>query len=112
MYELGSHMVDAVVRLLGKPDRVTPYLYTHGGYGDSFKDNTLAVLEYPRTIATISAGGKPWHSSFSWGTAVSHTSWDNVMSPIVYPFQRSPGECLDCCFRNHAPGCNSDPGYT
>jgi predicted dehydrogenase len=54
MYELGSHMVDAVVRLLGKPDKVTPFLYTHGSHGDSFKDNTLAVLEYPRTIATIS----------------------------------------------------------
>ena len=54
MYELGSHMVDAVVRLLGKPDKVTPFLYTHGSHGDSFKDNTLAVLEYPRAIATIS----------------------------------------------------------
>jgi len=54
MYELGSHMVDAVVRLLGKPDAVTPFLFTHGPHGDSFKDNTLAVLEYPRALATIS----------------------------------------------------------
>lgn len=54
MFELGSHMVDAVVRLLGKPDKVTPFLYTHGSQTDSFKDNTLAVLEYPRTIATVS----------------------------------------------------------
>ena len=54
MYELGSHMVDAIVRLLGKPRKVTPFLYTHGPYADSFKDNTLAVLEYPRAIATIS----------------------------------------------------------
>ncbi len=54
MYELGSHMIDAVVRLLGKPDQVTPFLYTHGPAGDSLKDNTLAVLEYPRAIATVS----------------------------------------------------------
>ena len=55
MYELGSHMVDAIVRLLGKPDKITPFLYTHGPYGDALKDNTLAVLEYPRAIATISS---------------------------------------------------------
>ncbi|MHB0958697.1 MAG: Gfo/Idh/MocA family protein [Pirellulaceae bacterium] len=55
MYELGSHMVDAVVRLLGKPEKVTPFLHTHGPSGDSLKDNTLAVLEYPRAIATISS---------------------------------------------------------
>lgn len=55
MYELGSHMIDAVVRLLGKPVKVTPFLHTHGAYGDSLKDNTLAVLEYPRAIATVSS---------------------------------------------------------
>ncbi len=55
MYELGSHMVEAVVRLLGKPAQVTPFLFTHGPYGDGFKDNTLAVFEYPRAIATISS---------------------------------------------------------
>jgi predicted dehydrogenase len=55
MYELGSHMVDAVVRLLGKPDNVTPFLFTHGKQSDSLKDSTLAVLEYPRAIATISS---------------------------------------------------------
>ena len=55
MYELGSHMIDAVVRLLGKPVKVTPFLHTHGPHGDSLKDNTLAVLEYPRAIATVSS---------------------------------------------------------
>lgn len=54
MFELGSHMVDAVVRLLGKPNAVTPFLYTHGTEKDSLRDNTLAVFEYPRAIATIS----------------------------------------------------------
>jgi predicted dehydrogenase len=54
MYELGSHMVDAIVRLLGRPDKVTPFLHTHGSQVDSLRDNTLAVLEYPRAIATIS----------------------------------------------------------
>lgn len=55
MFELGSHMIDAVVRLLGKPVRVTPFLHTDAGLGDRLKDNTLAVLEYPRAIATVFA---------------------------------------------------------
>jgi predicted dehydrogenase len=55
MFELGSHMIDAIVRLLGKPLEVVPFLYRHGRFEDSFKDNTLAVLEYPRAIATVFA---------------------------------------------------------
>jgi predicted dehydrogenase len=54
MFELGSHMVDAIVRLLGTPDKVTPFLHTHGSQHDALQDNTLAVFEYPRAIATIS----------------------------------------------------------
>ncbi len=55
MFELGSHMIDAIVRLLGKPARITPFLRTDAGPGDTLKDNTLAVLEYPRAIATVAS---------------------------------------------------------
>lgn len=52
MYIFGCHLIDLVVRMLGKPDRVTPYLRQ---IRDDVKvyDNGLAVLEYPRTTATI-----------------------------------------------------------
>ena len=53
MFELGSHLVDATVRLLGKPKNVTPYLRRHGKFDDSFKDNNVAVLEYDRATAVI-----------------------------------------------------------
>jgi predicted dehydrogenase len=53
MYELGSHMIEAVVRLLGKPTKVTPFLFTHGRFNDTFKDNTVAIFEYPRAIASV-----------------------------------------------------------
>ena len=53
MFELGSHLVDATVRLLGKPKAVTPFLRHHGKFEDSLKDNNVAVLEYERANAVL-----------------------------------------------------------
>jgi len=53
LFELGSHCVDAVVRLLGQPRRVTSFLRRDGGYDDRLEDNNLAVLEYPRCMALV-----------------------------------------------------------
>ena len=53
MFELGSHMIEAIVRLLGKPTKVTPFLFTHGRFNDSFIDNSVAIFEYPRAIASV-----------------------------------------------------------
>ena len=55
LFELGSHLIDPVVRLLGRPDKVTPLLKNHGGFNDTLADNTVAVLEYPRALAIISS---------------------------------------------------------
>ncbi len=55
MFELGCHLVDPIVRLLGKPTRIHSTLRTHGQFNDSLKDNTLAVLEYPRALAVMSS---------------------------------------------------------
>lgn len=53
MFEQGAHLIDIVVRLLGRPDSVTPFLRKHGPYNDSLKDNTVAIFEYPKTLAII-----------------------------------------------------------
>lgn len=53
LFELGSHQIDAVVRLLGAPSRVTSFLRRDGGLGDRLQDNNLAVLEYPRALAMV-----------------------------------------------------------
>ncbi len=53
LFELGSHLVDALIRLMGEPLRVTPFLRTHGGHGDSLRDNNLAVFEFPRATGLI-----------------------------------------------------------
>jgi predicted dehydrogenase len=53
MFELGSHLVDATVRLLGKPKAIAPFLRGHGRFADALKDNNVAVLEYERATAVL-----------------------------------------------------------
>ena len=53
MFELGCHLIDAVVAMLGKPDRVSPFARCTLPEQDSLADNMLAVLEYPKTTCTI-----------------------------------------------------------
>jgi len=53
MFELGGHLTDLVVGILGNPSRVTPYAQHADAASDSLVDNALAVLEYPRALATI-----------------------------------------------------------
>lgn len=51
MFELGCHLIDAVVRLLGKPIRVTPHLQRRGN--DDLADNCTAVFEFAKAQAIV-----------------------------------------------------------
>lgn len=53
MFELGCHVIDPVVRLLGRPTKVNAYLKTSGDFGDEIKDNTIAVFDYPKVTAMV-----------------------------------------------------------
>jgi predicted dehydrogenase len=53
MFELGCHLIDAMVAALGKPDRVAPYARRTRPDQDDLADNMLAVFEYPKATATI-----------------------------------------------------------
>ncbi len=53
MYILGSHLVDLVVYMMGKPKKVTSFLKHTGLDGVDFEDNNLAVLEYDKALARI-----------------------------------------------------------
>lgn len=52
MFELGCHLIDSVVAMLGKPEKVTPFL-RRSRSDDTLADNCLAVLEYPQATATV-----------------------------------------------------------
>lgn len=55
MFELGCHVLDPAVRLLGRPVKVTPFLRKHGNFKDNLMDNTVSVLEYPRALVVITS---------------------------------------------------------
>lgn len=53
-FEQGSHLVDIAVRLMGRPEKVTAVLRQDGG-ADGLKDNTAAILEWPRAMGILTA---------------------------------------------------------
>ena len=53
MYELACHLVDTVVTLLGAPTSVQAFGNATRAPQDTFVDNQLAVLSYPKATVTI-----------------------------------------------------------
>ena len=51
MFELGCHLIDSVVKVLGKPQVVTPHI--RRSRPDEVADNMLAVFDYRNATATI-----------------------------------------------------------
>jgi predicted dehydrogenase len=55
MFEQGAHLIDPLVRLLGKPAKITPFLKSHGPYDDKLADDTVAVFEFPKALGVITS---------------------------------------------------------
>ena len=51
MFELGCHLIDAVLTILGKPTAVQAF--STPTQPDGVKDNQVAILQYPKAIALI-----------------------------------------------------------
>jgi len=57
MFELGCHVIDLEVGVLGKPERVTAFPRHTAKIDDGLSDNMLAVLESSKATATVRATG-------------------------------------------------------
>ena len=53
MYDLGGHMLDQVVWILGRPNKVTRFFQHATSETRDVMDNTLGVFEYDGAIATV-----------------------------------------------------------
>jgi predicted dehydrogenase len=53
MYDLAGHMLDQIVWVLGRPEKVTSFLRNDDPVVPGFVDNTLAVLEYECAMACV-----------------------------------------------------------
>ncbi len=85
MFEQGAHLVDIVVRLLGRPRRITPFLRHDGPFDDTLKDNTAAVLEYERTMAVITASVLHPSAGAHRALEIFGTNGSAVVRPIEPP---------------------------
>lgn len=53
MYIFGSHLLDLVIRILGRPKNIHSFYTSTDKSGISMADQGLAVLEYPKAMARI-----------------------------------------------------------
>lgn len=58
MFNLGCHLIDFVVALLGRPTGVTPFLKSTADLPDRIKNNCVAIMEYPHATATLRSCSK------------------------------------------------------
>ena len=93
LFELLCHLVDIVVAMLGRPERVTSFLRSDLGTETGFRDNTAAVLEYPKTMVLLESAAMEVSANPSRRLEVYGTRG----SAIMEPFEREPvlRVCLD-----------------
>ena len=65
MFELGCHLIDIVVDVLGTPESVASFHQHAGPQQDPLEDNMLAVLSYPKALATVKSSGRVVISLFA-----------------------------------------------
>jgi predicted dehydrogenase len=83
MYNFGSHLLDLVVTLLGRPDNVVSF--QKATRGDGLMDNGLAVLEYPRATATVRAAIVEADGMMHRRLIVCGTKGTAEVCPLEYP---------------------------
>ena len=97
MFELGCHLIDRIVDLLGRPQNVRSWLRHDSRAPDALADNTLAVFEYEKTLAVLSTAarqpGASQHRSFE----ILGTEGSILLQPI------EPGTKMQLTLRNAAP---------
>ena len=53
MFELGCHMIDRIISLLGEPKTITSWMRHDAPIHDALEDNTLAVFEFEHAMAEV-----------------------------------------------------------
>ena len=53
LFDLGGHVLDQIVWILGRPQKITSFLRTEFSVTPGFVDNSIAVLEFDRASAIV-----------------------------------------------------------
>ena len=92
MFILASHLIDIVVALLGRPDQVTSFLRSEGAEFPWYRDNNVAVFEYPNALVTVESTALEVSSGASRRLEVYGTRGSAILEPLEPPALRL---CLD-----------------
>ena len=101
MFDLGGHVLDQIVWLLGRPDKVSSFLRNDGSQIPGFADNTLAVFEFQRAMAIIDIAAmesRPMARRFE-------VYGSNGSAIILEPFE--PGHQVRLCLEESREGYSS-----
>jgi predicted dehydrogenase len=85
MFELGCHLLDGIITLMGAPVRVTPFLRADAGVPDGLADNALAVFEFPRAAAVIESAAMEVEPFPHRGLAAYGTKGTVIIEPLEPP---------------------------
>ncbi len=93
LFELGGHVIDRMVDLLGRPTNVQSWLRHHSKVQDSLADNSVAVFEFPKSLAVLSQtanmAGAGEHRSFEViGTDGTFVVWPEANPPRMRVYMR------------------------
>ena len=97
-YDLAGHMLDQVVWILGRPEKVTTFLRNDTGVVPAFQDNTLGVFEYERAMAWVDIAAmepQPMARRFE-------VYGDRGSAILLEPFE--PGHAIRLCLTEAADG--------
>ncbi|MGI5817317.1 MAG: Gfo/Idh/MocA family protein [Armatimonadota bacterium] len=83
MYNFGSHLIDLVVAMLGRPENVVAF--QKATRDDGLNDNGLAVLEYRRATATVRSSIVEADGMMHRRLVVCGTNGTVEICPLEYP---------------------------
>lgn len=97
MFELGCHILDLAVGLLGAPQQVHSFRQHVSPLADGLVDNMLAVLTYPKAIASLKTsaqeveGGARRHLALCGTEGTFHLEpLDQPRARVAFSMQRGP----------------------
>lgn len=85
LFELGSHLIDVLARLLGRATNITSIQKTHGPFEDHLADNTLAIFEFTKALGIISSSTLQPRAGRYRSLEILGTQGTAIVNPIEPP---------------------------
>lgn len=85
LFELGGHVIDRAVEVLGRPKTVKNWLRHDTSTQDQLADNTAVVMEFDKALAIISSSAKMYGSGDHRSFEILGTDGSTIVHPEANP---------------------------